>query len=136
MSTQAQVRTAQSQGARASFWLRAFALLVALLALSAQQRSLTSQVRVRASGSVARVLSEHVQHVQSDALRTEASVHAAPGPVFARPPCLPPSLPAVRWPSLCREAAPANSGELGQGVSHFHSKRRIPRMNSEEPPRV
>jgi len=85
---------------------------------------------------VVRVLAERVQHVQSDALRAEASVHVAPGPVFARPPCLPQSLPSVRWPSPFQAVAPCSSGELGQGVSHFHSKRRIPRMNSEEPPRV
>jgi hypothetical protein len=109
-------------------------LLVAVLALTGQQRSLASAVRP--SESAAPVCAERAQHVQSQALRVEAALRIAPAPVFARAPLLPAFLSACAWPSTQLSVAQAAPAQLRRAVSHFHSKRRIPRMNSEEPPRA
>jgi len=132
-----QGRGARSLGAhwlRAS-WLRALALLVLLLGLVAQQRVLTSAVRPSTS-SVARLVAERVQSIETHAVRADAPLRVAPAPFFAR---LPPfSEPVVAWPNVRSQAYSVSSpaSPACASIGHFHGQRRIPRMNSEEPPRA
>lgn len=128
------LRVARRQRRLRSPWLRLLALLVAVLALAGQQRSLASAVRP--SAGAAHVFAERAQHIQSQALRAEAALRVAPAPVFARAPLLPAFLSASAWPSARLSVAEAAPAQPRRAVSHFHSKRRIPRMNSEEPPRA
>lgn len=118
---------------RRAFWLRLFALSIALLALVAQQRVLAPAVRP--SASVARLVAERVQSIESHALRAEPALRVDIAPVFARVPWFSP--PSALWPELGVRARPAppTAAQSCVSISHFHSKRRIPRMNSEEPPR-
>jgi hypothetical protein len=116
-------------------WLRAFVLFLTLLGSVAQQRVLTPVVRP--SASVARLVAERVQSIETQAVRAEPSLRVAPAPVFAR---LPSSFsePFVAWPRFFVRAFSALPPTLPECVSigHFHGQRRIPRMNSEEPPRA
>jgi len=115
-------------------WLRLFALLIALLGLSAQQRMLTPAVRP--SASVVRLVAERVQSIETHALRSEPATRVAAAPVFARVPWF--TVPSAVWPDLVARSyfAPSAAVRASASLSHFHSKRRIPRMNSEEPPRA
>ena len=131
-----QGRAARSLGAhwlRAS-WLRVFALSALLLGLVAQQRVLTSAVRPTAS--VARLVAERVQSIETHAVRAEAPLRVAPAPFFARLPPFPE--PVVAWPNVRSQADSVSSpaSPACASISHFHGQRRIPRMNSEEPPRA
>jgi hypothetical protein len=118
---------------RRSRWLRSLALLITLLGIAAQQRLLTPAVRP--SASVARLVTERVQSIESHAVRVEAAVRVVAAPVLARVPRF--VEPLVVWPRLVVLACCVPPTDpLGQSISHFHSKRRIPRMNSEEPPRA
>ena len=119
---------------RKAHWLRLFALVVTLLGLAAQQRVLTPAVRP--SSSVVRLVAERVQSVETHALRVEPAVRVAAVPVFARVPWF--SEPVFAWPRFGILACPAppSAEKPCASRSHFHSKRRIPRMNSEEPPRA
>jgi hypothetical protein len=127
-------RRARALWLRAS-WLRAFVLLLTLLGTVAQQRVLTPVVRP--SASVARLVAERVQSIETHAVRAEPSLRVAPAPVFAR---LPSSFtePFVAWPSFFVRAFSASppTGPECASIGHFHGQRRIPRMNSEEPPRA
>ncbi|HEY0468669.1 MAG TPA: hypothetical protein VGC79_30955 [Polyangiaceae bacterium] len=125
-ATQAVVRRAP--------WLRLFALLIVLLGVAAQQRVLTPAMRP--SASVVRLVAERVQSIETQALRAEPALRVAVAPIFARVPRL--SEPNLAWPrrALHTCLAPPLAHRSCASISHFHSKRRIPRMNSEEPPRA
>jgi hypothetical protein len=110
-----------------------FALLVAVLALCAQQRVVRV---VRLVPSASRVVSERPETIESNALRADPSPRVARAPLLARLPVFSAPTAGLRVPHACLAIAPS-AGVLGaQRVTHFHSKRRIPRMNSEEPPRA
>jgi len=119
---------------RRAFWLRLLVLSITLLGLCAQQRALAPAVRP--SSSVVRLVAERVQSIESHAVRAEPALRVAPAPVFVRVPWL--STPSVLWPELGVQVwlAPPPADRSYVWLSHFHSKRRIPRMNSEEPPRA
>jgi len=119
---------------RRTQWLRLFALLIALLGLSAQQRVLTPTVRP--SAPVARLVVERVQSIETHAVPAQSALRVAAAPVFARVPWF--SEPSFNWPQFGVRARPPlpSAGPSYVSLSHFHSKRRIPRMNSEEPPRA
>ena len=119
---------------RRTHWLRLFALLIALLGLSAQQRVLTPTVRP--SAPVARLVVERVQSIETHAVPAQSALRVAAAPVFARVPWF--SEPSFDWPQSGVRAGPAllPADPSYVSLSHFHSKRRIPRMNSEEPPRA
>jgi hypothetical protein len=128
----AQAAPAPCSGRSAS--ARGVALLVALLVVLLQPRVFAASAG-QLGASVSRVVAAHSQRVETNALRAGAAVRVAP-PLLYRAPCLP-AAPAVRaWPGVRVAAAPARPGQVRQAVSHFHSKRRIPRMNSDEPPRA
>ena len=119
---------------RRALGLRLFALLITLLGLAAQQRVLTPAARP--SASVVRLVAERVQSIETHAVRAEPALRVAVAPIFARVPCV--SVCAVVWPRPGVQPCPALStaDQCRASISHFHSKRRIPRMNSEEPPRA
>ena len=138
MSTSALPRLRRSQGAvrRAPGWVRVFALLLALLAASGQQR--TSTPEVRALAPVARAVAASAQHIQTDALRAGPALRVAAAPSFLpQPPLLPIAVWSSRWASS-GFAIPSALGAppVYRALGHFHGQRRIPRMNSEEPPRA
>ena len=119
-------------------WLRPFALMITLLALALQQRVLTPTMRP--SAAVVRVVAERPPSIETHALRAQPALRVAITPayvrLFARVPW---SFEAIAsWPRAdARIDVPAScADQLCASVSHFHSKRRIPRMNSEEPPRA
>jgi hypothetical protein len=105
-----------------------------LFGIFAQQRVLT--LTLRPSASVVRQIAERAQSRETHALRAEPALRIAAAPVFAREPSLPELF--VAWPRPRAHVAPAPAARAPSpaSLSHFHSKRRIPRMNSEEPPRV
>jgi len=109
-------------------------ILITLLGLVAQQRVLTPAVRP--SASVARLVAERVQSIETHAVRAEPSLRVAPAPVLARLPWFPE--PSVAWPRFFVPAfsAPGPTDSARASIGHFHGQRRIPRMNSEEPPRA
>lgn len=114
---------------------RLFAVFVILLGLIAQQR--TIEPVVHAPVAVARLVAERSEHVQSDAVRIDATLRVAPAPALPRP--LDPATPITSLLSWARVGPVLAQRELlqpGEVPSYFHSKRRIPRMNSDEPPRV
>jgi hypothetical protein len=113
--------------------VRLFALLVGVLALGAQQRVVRAVHIVPVSAS--HVVSERPETIESKALRAESSLRVAPAPVLERVPVALLSMRASRLPSTRRLVTRSASVERAQLVTHFHAKRRIPRMNSEEPPR-
>jgi len=133
MSVSSTVRTRRAVVRRAH-WVRLFALLVSLLGLTAQQRVLTPALRP--SASVVRLVAERAQSIESHAVRAEAPARVAAAPVFARVPLLSEPLVARSRVVFDRFLAPLPPGGARASLSHFHSKRRIPRMNSEEPPRA
>ncbi|MEI9939523.1 MAG: hypothetical protein WDO69_20070 [Pseudomonadota bacterium] len=126
--------SARPAGVRRAHWRRLFALLIALLGLTAQQRVLTPAARP--SASVVRLVAERVQSIETHAVRAEPALRVAPAPIFDRVPQFPDAIVAFarRAPRAC--LAPPSTDRSRASVSHFHSKRRIPRMNSEEPPRA
>lgn len=113
---------------------RLLALLLVLAAVLGQQRVVTTAWHHPAP--VARLASERAELIQSNALRSEVASRLAPAPVFARPPALAVVLPPVRFRSLGEPTLALESRAPAEVACHFHSKRRIPRMNSEEPPRA
>ena len=114
---------------------RFLALLLAVLAVLGQQRVVTPVVHRVAP--VARSISERAELIQSNAVRGEAASRLAPTPVLSRPPALPFVVPAAQpWPVNEPQGLLASLPRPGEVPRHFHSKRRIPRMNSEEPPRA
>ena len=115
---------------------RLLALLLVLVAMLGQQRVVTPVVH-HSAPPVARLVCERAELIQSNALRSEVAPRLAPAPVLARPPAEPVVVAAARFgsvgePPLLLEA----SLQPGEVSHYFHSKRRIPRMNSEEPPRA
>ncbi len=128
-------QSAPAQSVRRSPGARGLALLLALLVVLLQPRVFAASA-VQLGASVSRVVAAHSQRVETNALRASAAVRVAPPQAFFRAPCLPVQLSPRAWLST-RVAAPrARASQVRQPVSHFHSKRRIPRMNSEEPPRA
>jgi hypothetical protein len=126
---------AQKSVARRACFLRCLALLLTLFGILAQHRVLTPTLRP--STSVIRQIAERAQSRETHALRAEQALRVAAAPVFARVPSLPVPFAARRWPRVAAALAPAAAADPSLAyLSHFHSKRRIPRMNSEEPPRV
>ena len=114
---------------------RLLALLVALLVLAVQPRAFAASLPCMGSGP--HVVTNHAPRAESHALRVEVALRVAPAPVLGRVPCPAPEPGVRRWPSwrlAAVRALPARA-PLGQRLSHFHSQRRIPRMNSDEPPR-
>jgi hypothetical protein len=113
---------------------RLFALVAALLALMAQQRFVQSAPLVPAPE--ARAVAGHAPRIESHALRVEASLRVARAPLLTRLPLSTILFRTTAWvPSERGLFARAERVERAQVVTHFHSKRRIPRMNTEEPPR-
>jgi len=131
VSSKIQVRSAVVRRAR---WLRLFALLLTLLGLAAQQRVLTPVVRP--SDSVARLVAERIQSIETHAVRAEPALRVAAAPVFARVPPLSEGIVAWSRASVQPCLAPPCAERATASNTHFHSKRRIPRMNSDEPPRA
>src|SRR5450755_2906962 len=128
-------QSAPAQSSRRSPGARGIALLLALLVILLQPRAFAASA-VQLGASVSRVVTAHSQRVESNALRVRAAVRVAPAQAFFRAPCLPVQLSPRAWP-CARAAAPrVQASQVRQAVSHFHSKRRIPRMNSDEPPRA
>jgi len=119
---------------RRSHWLRLVGLLVVLLGLFAQQRVLTPALRPNAS--VVRVVAQRLEGIESQAVRAQPAVRVAAAPEFGRIPSFSEPRLAGRRPSAVRCLAPPASSASCASISHFHSKRRIPRMNSDEPPRA
>jgi len=119
---------------RRAHWLRLFALLIVLLGLGAQQRVL--RPLVRPSDAVARLSAERVHGIETQAVRAEPALRFDAAPIFARVPWS--FEPTVAFPrrAVQASAAPSSGARARASISHFHSKRRIPRMNSEEPPRA
>jgi hypothetical protein len=114
---------------------RLLALLLVLVAMLGQQRALRPVVQRHAP--VARLVSERTELIQSTAVRSEPASRLSSSPVLARPPAPPVALPAARAWSLLPPRHALTASRLPSDVTaHFHSKRRIPRMNSEEPPRA
>jgi hypothetical protein len=126
----------RSLGVRPRFALRRLvAIVAALLALMAQQRVVESAPLVAAPE--ARVVALHAPRAESHALRVEASVRVARAPLLTRLPLSEAFLFATSCvPSERGLFARAACVEPAQVVTHFHAKRRIPRMNTEEPPRA
>jgi hypothetical protein len=119
---------------RRAHWLRALALVLTLLGLAAQQRVLTPTVR--SSASVARLVAQRVESIETHAVRVEPAMRMTAVPVFARVPWSSAPVFACPWRGIRACAAPPAADPPRASLSHFHSKRRIPRMNSEEPPRA
>jgi hypothetical protein len=119
---------------RRTQWLRLFALVITLLGLAAQQRALTPAIR--SSAGVVRLVAERTQRLETEAVRAEPALRVAAAPVFVRVPWFAgPSVVRFELGARARSALPKAEPSYSS-LSHFHSKRRIPRMNSEEPPRA
>jgi len=115
---------------------RFLALLLVLVAVLGQQRVVTPATHA-STAAVARLVSERAELIQSNALRSEVASRLSPAPVLARPPSLPVVIPEARVRSLDEPSSALEPlRRPGEVARHFHSKRRIPRMNSEEPPRA
>jgi hypothetical protein len=113
---------------------RCFALLLALLIVALPLRAVAVTAgQLASSGS--RLLAKRSQGLELNAVRAEVAARVAPAPVLDRPPCLPARVTVCTWRSAQLAPPHARGGQVGHVVSHFHSKRRIPRMNSDEPPR-
>jgi len=114
--------------------LRLFVLLLTLLGLAAQQRVLTPTVQP--SASVMRLVAEREQGIETQAVRAESALRVAPAPVFARLPWFSEPVVVRVRSRLSVSTRPAPSAHVRGWAGHFHGQLRIPRMNSEEPPRV
>jgi hypothetical protein len=119
---------------RAAWLLRLFALSITLLGLAAQQRVLTPAIR--SSASVVQVVAERTQRLETEAVRAEPALRAAAAPVFVRVPWFVGATVVRRELGIRARAAAPPAAPAFLSLSYFHSKRRIPRMNSEEPPRA
>jgi hypothetical protein len=113
--------------------VQVFALLVAVLALCAQQRVLRA---VRLAPSATRVVCERPKAIESNPLRAESPQRVAQAPLLARLPISAAPTVGLRVPRVRLAVTPSARVQRAQRITHFHSKRRIPRMNSEEPPRA
>jgi len=111
---------------------RLFALIVLLLSLLAQQR--IARPAHLATMTTSASVSERSERVESSALLVEVALRVARAPFLARLPVALPSFTSFRA-HAGRLLVRASSEERAQLSTHFHAKRRIPRMNSEEPPR-
>jgi hypothetical protein len=114
--------------------LRLCALLVALLALGAQQRVVRAVHWVPLAAT--QVVSERSEKVESNALRVESPERVAPAPRSGRVPVDTSLATALRACQAHATSTRAVGVRRAQRTTHFHAKRRIPRMNSEEPPRA
>ncbi len=113
---------------------RLFALFVLVLTLFAQQR-VARAAHLSALG-VSSSVSERAERIESAALHVVVAVRVARAPFLARLPIAPPLAAGFRapvWQRLLHVRAARE--ERARLCTHFHAKRRIPRMNSEEPPR-
>jgi hypothetical protein len=132
------MRASSAQSARRQrhgrpWGVRCFALLLALLVVRVLPPMLAAGQA--ATASAPRISGKQSPRVETNALRVTVAVRVAPAPLLARVPSWPAPLAAYRWPSA-RLSSVARAGQLRQPVTHFHSKRRIPRMNEDEPPRA
>ncbi|MEO8904423.1 MAG: hypothetical protein ABI627_23140 [Polyangiaceae bacterium] len=115
--------------------VRLLALLLGLLALAVQPRAFAAGLPLTSSGP--HIAAHHAPRAESHALRVEGALRVASSPVLGRVPCAPPEWVTPRWRTPCRAAVGPSSARAlrGERLSHFHSLRRIPRMNSDEPRR-
>jgi hypothetical protein len=126
-------RSPRRASAARSALVQLFALLVAVLALCAQQRVVRT---VRLAPAATRVVGERPETIESNALRAESPPRVAPASVLARLPVFSPPVAGLHLPIARSAVPPSACVRRAQRVTHFHAKRRIPRMNSEEPPRA
>ena len=126
-------RSTRRRTAARSALVQLFALIVAVLALCAQQRAVRF-ARLVPSAPV--VVGERPETIESNALRAESPPRVAPAPVLARLPIASTTSAGLHVPNARLAVTRATGVQRAQRVTHFHSKRRIPRMNSEEPPRA
>jgi hypothetical protein len=125
--------TARRAGLRA-LSLRCFALLVTLLALGAQQRGLRAEHAV--AHAALRVVPERPETLESKALCAPASVRVAPAPFLERVKVVTFGVALVQRANARWLVSSTRALQGAQVLTHFHAQRRIPRMNTEEPPRV
>jgi len=114
--------------------LRFLALLVTLLALGAQQRSLRAERAV--SDAALRVLPERPETLESKALCAPSPVRVAPAPFLERLKVVALGVAPVHRANARWLVSRALALRGAQVLTHFHAQRRIPRMNTEEPPRA
>jgi len=109
-------------------------LLLALLGLVAQQRVLTPAVR--SSAPLVRLVAERLQSIETHAVRAQPALRVVAAPVFVRIPSFGDGMLARASVRVPERAEPPPSQPGRPSIAHFHGQRRIPRMNSEEPPRA
>jgi hypothetical protein len=128
-----QLAPIQCSGRSAS--ARGLALLLALLVVLLQPRVFETSA-LQLGAPVSRVAAARGQRVETHALRANAVVRVAPPQALFRAPCLPVHWAPRRSLRVRVAVARGRASQVRQAVSYFHSKRRIPRMNSDEPPRA
>ena len=114
--------------------LRFLALLVTLLALGAQQRGLRAEHAV--SDAALRVPPQRPETLESKALCAPSSVRVAPAPFLERLKVVALGVAPVQRANARWLISRALAAQGPQVLTHFHALRRIPRMNTEEPPRA
>ena len=114
--------------------LRFLALLVTLLALAAQQRGLRAERAV--SDAALRVLPERPETLETKALCAPSSVRVAKAPFLERLKVVALGVAPVHRAGAQWLVSRALVVQGPQVLTHFHAQRRIPRMNTEVPPRA
>ena len=109
--------------------MRLFAILLAVLALCAQQRAVKT-VRLAVIRATS-VVVERPERIETNAVRADSSLRVERAPLIARLPVASAPVTSFRSPRARRLISRAAFGRRAQRVTHFHAKRRIPRMNSE-----
>jgi hypothetical protein len=107
---------------------------VALLTFAAQQR--VSEVTPLVLASESRAVSERAPRAEHAALRVEVGLGVLRAPLLTRLPLAATFFTASRLRLAYGVSPRAEHVARVRVVTHFHAKRRIPRMNSEEPPRA
>ena len=120
---------------RRTHWLRLFALLIALLGLVGPAARAHAHGAPKRPGRAARGRARAEYRDPCRARRVGAARCCVRRSLLA---CRGSQNPSFNWPRFGVRACPAlpSAGPSYVSLSHFHSKRRIPRMNSEEPPRA
>ena len=115
--------------------MRLFAILLAVLALGAQQRVVNTVRLVPVTATRAVAERSKAETIESNAVRAVSVARVARAPLLTRLPVAPAPVGSSRSPGVRLLISRAAFVQRAQLVTHFHAKRRIPRMNSEEPPR-